>query len=208
MQRHVRCIPLGQSPSPARGHNRKGFTNMRFTKADVLENIGRGLSLAHKVLSSLDLAGVSFDGISLKGADLTGCDLSRADLRHCDLSGANLEQASLNATDLGGARLFNAIMSEADIDNTLGLCLAAGVIDAGFDPRGYRFIGINHDDGWRVKAGCRWFTMAEAERHWSRKENDDALARLNVIKATTVTVTMPAGVPDPDLTQGPGFIAD
>lgn len=84
-----------------------------------------------------------------------------------DFSRANLSWANLSGADLSGANLRRA----------------SGVIDAGIDPRGYRFVGIMHSDGVRVAAGCRWFTIEEAKAHWSAAGNRDALARVALIEA-------------------------
>ena len=77
------------------------------------------------------------------------------EIKRADLYGANLNGANLRA--VGGA-----------------LCL-------GYDPRGYRFVGIAHNDGWRVLAGCRWFTLDQAREHWAN--NPDALARIAILDA-------------------------
>lgn len=76
-----------------------------------------------------------------------------------DLTRANLSDAYLSGTNLSGA---------------------AGIIDAGQDPRGYRFVGVQHADGWLAAAGCRWFTIPEARAHWVN--NPDALLRVAVIE--------------------------
>ena len=123
----------------------------------------------------LSLSGANLPGANLSGADLSGANLSGADLFGADLSGANLRGANLSGANLSGANLSHANLSGANLSR------ATGVVDAGTDPRGYRFIGVRHDDGWRIAAGCRWFTILEAKAHW--KNNPDALARLNVIEA-------------------------
>ena len=70
-----------------------------------------------------------------------------ADLRHGDLRGADLRYADLRYADLRGARGF--------------LLLPVG------DPRGYSFAHAVLCDGeWRVRAGCRDFSIAEAREHW------------------------------------------
>lgn len=60
---------------------------------------------------------------------------------------------------------------------------AQGVVCCGYDTRGYRFVGVRHNDGWRVLAGCRWFTISEAIAHWTAKGNKDALARIRILGA-------------------------
>ncbi len=91
------------------------------------------------------------------------------DLRQAYLGGANLSEANLHGADLRGAK---------------------GIVCAGTDRRGYRFVGVLHADGWRVAAGCRWFTVPEAVAHWTAKGNHDALARLAVIQAATPESTL------------------
>lgn len=113
-------------------------------------------------------------------ADLRGADLRGADLSDANLSGANLRWADLSGADLRRADLSEADLSEADLRE------AEGIVDVGYDPRGYRFIGVSHPEGWRVLAGCRWFTIPEAIAHWTAKGNKDALARVTVIQVTEV----------------------
>jgi pentapeptide repeat protein len=100
-------------------------------------------------------------GANLYRADLTGANLREANLREADLKGANLKGANLTGADLAGA---------------------GGYLDLGHDPRGYHFRAILHD-GWRINAGCRWFTVAEAREHWGAKGNKDALARVAIVEA-------------------------
>lgn len=74
---------------------------------------------------------------------------------------ARLDGANLDGANLGGA---------------------TGIICAGYDPRGYRFLGVRHADQWYVAAGCRWFTIPQAIAHWTAQKNRDALARVGVIQ--------------------------
>jgi pentapeptide repeat protein len=170
---------------------------MKLTRTEVIDVIARRGELEGVDLSGLDLTGVAFDGLSLKRADLTSCDLSRADFRYCDLSGATFRSACLTDAEFGSAKLLNASLADAAIDCARSLWNAHCVIDAGFDVRGYRFVGVRHDHGWMVKAGCRWFDMHKAQLHWERKANVDALARLNVIKGMVIATEVP---------QVPGFV--
>ena len=104
-------------------------------------------------------------------ADLRGADLRGADLHGADLHGAYLHGADLTGADLRGAYLTNTV----------------GYHCLGWDKRGYHFRGVLWSDGWRVSAGCRWFTVAEAVEHWSSKGNKDALARVAVLAAQLET---------------------
>ena len=92
-------------------------------------------------LSRANLYGANLSGANLSGADLSGANLSRA-----DLSGANLSGATYRDTKLG---------RRGEVKNT--------------NRRdGYVFRLLDCEDKqWRVMAGCRWFTLAEAWAHWS-----------------------------------------
>ena len=89
----------------------------------------------------------------LSYADLRHCNLRYADLRHCNLHKADLRGADLRYTDLLGAYLL-----EAKHFYLLPVQ----------DPRGYSWPhAVQCDDGlWRIRAGCRFFTIAEARDHW------------------------------------------
>jgi hypothetical protein len=109
----------------------------------------------------LDLSGADLREADLSWADLNGADLSWADLRGAGLSGAGLSGAGLSGADLSWADLRGADLSGADLSWAVGI--AHPPVN---DPRGYRCIAVWHADGWRIAAGCRWFTLAEARAHW------------------------------------------
>lgn len=96
-----------------------------------------------------------------------GAVIVRALGEGANLRGANLRGACLRDADLRGANLRGAT-----------------AIDAGQDIRGYRFVGIPYDDGIRIAAGCRWFTLAEAREHWAgddRPSNAECRERVEMI---------------------------
>ena len=89
---------------------------------------------------------------NLSGANLIADDLSGADLSRADLSRANLIGANLSGADLSGANL-----------------IGADLIDCGHRSDGYRFVGSKAKDGTvMVKAGYRFFSLADARVHWTR----------------------------------------
>ena len=112
-------------------------------------------------------------------ANLAGADLARANLAHADLVDANLARADLAGANLARANLAGANLARANLAGAK-LARAVGIVGAGHDPRGYEFFAVKQDDGWKVKAGCRWFTFPEAEAHW--KNNLDASARVNLLR--------------------------
>ena len=60
------------------------------------------------------------------------------------------------------------------------------VFDAGCDHRGYRFIAgrdLNRDNTLRIFAGCRDFSPGEAQTHWHKKNNREALRKVAYLVA-------------------------
>jgi len=94
-----------------------------------------------------------YDG-PLREVNLCGADLSGA-----DLSWANLRWADLRWADLSGE----------------------SVIDAGQDRRGYRFVAIRGEKDVMVLAGCHWFTLAEAQKHWLGRHKDNKALRVECL---------------------------
>ena len=103
-------------------------------------------------------------GADLSRADLTYANLSRANLAYADLTYANLRGADMKDANLSHAYLTGANLSHADLRGAdMG---GSSQIDAGQDRRRYRFVAVMWDDGYRIAAGCRWFTQQEARAHW------------------------------------------
>ena len=71
----------------------------------------------------------------------------------------------------GGERadLRSADLSCADLSCAKGFFLIPVQ-----DMRGYSFAhGIECEDGWHIRAGCRDLTIAEAKEHWGEKYQGD-----------------------------------
>ncbi len=111
----------------------------------------------------------------LSGANLSRANLSRADLSGADLSGANLSRADLSGADLSGAKINN--------DKT-----AIGLLRRATRSDGYEFFLWHCEDGFYIKAGCRFFTLEESRKHWKATrggtplgdESQDILDMFNV----------------------------
>jgi hypothetical protein len=104
-----------------------------------------------------------FDGANLVGASLVGANLAGANLVGASLDGASLYRAYLAGASLAGASLA-------------GGCVATGVpARRATRSDGYEFFLWPTDKGWRVGAGCRWFTPDEAWRHWEATRAGTAL---------------------------------
>jgi hypothetical protein len=128
---------------------------LRNEDGGVKANLSKA-NLSEANLSKANLSGVILYGANLSGVILYGADLSGANLRKANLSKANLSKANLSGADLSCADLYGANLSEAV--GYLPLPVA--------DTRGYHHHAIWCDTEWRVRAGCRDFSIAEARAHW------------------------------------------
>ena len=99
-------------------------------------------------------------------ADLRFADLSSANLRYANLSSADLRSANLRSANLRSANLIFADLRSADLSSARGLgdFFQLGPIDTW-----WMSISLK-ESGWMFRAGCRYFTEAEA-REWWRPEN-------------------------------------
>jgi hypothetical protein len=175
-------------------------------KADLHEADLQGANLY-----GMDLREANLQGANLYGTDLREADFHRANLQYAYLYGANLKDAKGIGVDLQEAHLYGTDLRKADLSeadlwgaNLQGANLhkanltdAKGIVCLGTDPRGCRFVGVQHrgaislrehrgaislrehDDGWWISAGCRWFTLDKAKAHWAN--NNDVLARINTL---------------------------
>ena len=110
-----------------------------------------------------NLRGANLRGANLSEADLSEADLSRADLRDADLRWADLIEADLSEADLRWADLI-----EADLSRAKGLLLLPVQ-----DMRGHSFIhAVQCGDEWRIRGGCRDFSIAEAKDHFGERYKD------------------------------------
>jgi uncharacterized protein YjbI with pentapeptide repeats len=149
-----------------RGANLRGAY---LRNADLYGAYLRGANLRGAYLEGADLYGANLYGAYLEGADLYGADLRGADLRGADLRGANLRGAYLTGAYLTGAYLTGAYLEGDEL-------AAAGAYASRSD--GYEFRSFQLADGRvKVKAGCRWFTFAEARAHWMATRDGTPLGK-------------------------------
>jgi uncharacterized protein YjbI with pentapeptide repeats len=162
----------------------------KINPSDVVKWVADDVDLARGDFREADLSNINLRCGRFIGADFTNADLGYATLHGADFTDAKLAGSNLYCTDLNsvivrGADFTGACLQDSNIEAT-DFTGCTGIIDAGTDPRGYRFVGVKQADGtWQVKAGCRWFTLDEAREHWGDKSNDDALDRVEVIAAAT-----------------------
>jgi len=118
-------------------------------------------------LRGADLEGADLEGADLRGAYLRGAYLGGADLRGADLGGADLGGADLGGADLRGAYLGGADLRGADLEGAdLG---GQWIVQGGHRSDGYSFFlqKLTADTEPMIKAGCRYFTITDARKHWN-----------------------------------------
>ena len=147
-------------------NSRADLSGADLSRANLL-----GANLLGANLSRADLSGANLSGANLLGANLSGANLSRADLSGANLLGANLSRAYLSRANLLGANLSRAYLSRAYLNSLKVTSLARRATRSD----GYEFFLWRTDAGFRVKAGCRFFTMDEAWRHWEKTRGGSPL---------------------------------
>lgn len=127
-------------------------------------------------LSEANLSEANLSGAALSGADLSGADLFRANLSEANLFRANLFGANLFRADLSGANLARADLSGAALSGAKwreGVTLKQSPVKECTRSDGYLFRLLDCNVGWRVAAGCRFFTLDEAWKHWGHGQRAD-----------------------------------
>ena len=118
-----------------------------------------GLAVRWAVKNNVNLTGADLTNANLTGADLSCADLRVADLLCADLTNANLTGADLCSANLTGADLTGTGLAGADLTG------AKGILRIGPSADGYEFYGVVRDGEVWIKAGCRWFSAADARTH-------------------------------------------
>lgn len=151
------------------------------------------LNLSDTNLRGAKLGRAKLDNSTVAYCNLEGADLVEATLRNTNMHGsilskANLERAWLTRTqfvfavlekaNLHGAELMDVNFSKTNLTGTeykgvaLGRC---GAVAQAKRSDMYNFQLMHCADGkWRVMAGCRWFTLPQAWKHWENtRRNTD-----------------------------------
>ena len=151
-----------------------------MTREEILANaktgklIGANLcsaDLSRANLSRANLSGADLRSADLYGADLSGANLSSANLRSADLRSANLSGADLRCADLRSANLRSANLYGADLRSANLRSANLGdqwIIQGPVRSDGYHFMlmRLTGEKVPMVRAGCRWFSLANAKAHW------------------------------------------
>ena len=126
-----------------------------------------GADLRAADLYGADLRDANQRDANLRGANLRGADLYGADLYGADLRDANLRDANLRGAYLRGADLYGADLRGADLGEQW-------IIQGQTRSDGYAFFlqRLKDDTAPMVKAGCRYFTIEQAQAHWTSPDYD------------------------------------
>ncbi len=90
-------------------------------------------------------------GVSLARANFSLANFSGADFYKANFSGANFSGADFSRANFYGANFY----------------VAEGILHVG-PVDGWDMYAVRWDDGPRIKAGCRWFTVSEARKWWGK----------------------------------------
>ena len=115
------------------------------------EAVRQGVSLARANFFGAHFSGANFSRANFYKADFCEADFSRANFSRANFSGADFYKAEFSGADFYGASFYGA----------KGI-LHVGPVD------GWDMYAVRWDDGPRIKAGCRWFTVTEARAWWGK----------------------------------------
>lgn len=175
----------------------------RQVASALMDAVAKGRVLVGADLSYCDMSDMQFRGAKLPEALFTGSNLrysqwEEAKLTDCvfrdvNASFVNFHAADLTRTEFMSTNLTRSYMVKAKLTNTQFISAnlrdtrlegttfrtvklgRRGAIAAALRSDGYSFQLIDCADGkWRVLAGCRWFTLPEAWKHWeTARRNTD-----------------------------------
>jgi hypothetical protein len=163
------------------------FTAEIKCDASTSYSVKLGLAVKSADLSGANLRSANLSGANLSGAYLSGADLRSADLRSADLSGANLSGAYLSGANLRSANLRSADLRSADLSGAdLRSAYISGadlgsqwIIQGAYRSDGYPFFlqKLTDDKEPMIKAGCRYFTVEQAQQHWTKTRGETPLGK-------------------------------
>ncbi len=130
------------------------------------EAVRQGVSLARANCSEANFSGANFSLANFSRANFSRADFSLADFSRANFSLANFSGADFYKADFSLANFSGADFSRANFygANFYG---AEGILHVGPVDR-WDMYAVRWDDGPRIKAGCRWFTVTEAREWWGK----------------------------------------
>lgn len=147
-------------------------TNLRGAK------LGRA-KLDNSMVTYCNLEGADLKEATLRNTNMHGSILSKANLERAWLTRTQFVFAVLEKANLHGAELMDVNFSKTNLTGTeykgvaLGRC---GAVAQAKRSDMYNFQLMHCADGkWRVMAGCRWFTLPQAWKHWENTRRNTEL---------------------------------
>ncbi len=130
-------------------------------------------------------------GLAVKWGYKFGASLVGARLDGASLVGARLDGASLDGASLVGARLDGASLVGARLGKQW-------IIHGATRSDGYAFFlqRLTNDKEPMVKAGCRYFTLAKAQKHWTETRGETPLGQETEIIVRAMVAVMQLRGPD------------
>ena len=125
------------------------------------------------------------------GANLAGANLAYANLAGANLAGANLAGAYLSGAYLASANLASANLAGAKWRD--GYTLNRAPVRIAHRGDGYTFYLLDTNQGWRIAAGCRFFTPDEAWKHWTTTRDGTPLGDESLDILTMFELAMERG---------------
>jgi len=120
-----------------------------------------GANFSGANFSLANFSRANFSGANFSGADFSLADFSRANFSRANFSGADFYKANFSGANFSGANFSRANFYGANFSGAEGI-LHVGPVD------GWDMYAVRWDDGPRIKAGCRWFTVSEARKWWGK----------------------------------------
>ena len=130
-------------------------------KEAVAEAVRQGVSLARAHFPGANFSGANFFGANFSGANFFGAHFPGANFSRANCSGANFSRADFSLANCSLANFSGASFYGANFFGVEGI-LHVGPVD------GWDMYAVRWDDGPRIKAGCRWFTVSEARKWWGK----------------------------------------
>jgi hypothetical protein len=115
-------------------------------------------------------------------ADFRGSDLRHTRFRegiwyNADFRNANLERVAFIDLQLGNVDFRGANMNHVNFNDGARFAGAKGIVEGGTRRDGYRFWGwVCKEEGLKIRAGCRNFTLEQAHSWWGRDHRGSKLA--------------------------------
>jgi hypothetical protein len=151
-------------------------TTTILTRGDLIDKLSEGDDFIQVQFSYLDLTGINMKQATFINCRFDDCVLVNTDFTECDLGSTVFRNCVMRGTRLCYAEIDKALFIFSD-----------DVIDAGFDRRGFRFVGVrrNHvaesgdgQEGAELPGGAAFTAFAEREEAKAlardqREEKDD-----------------------------------